>query len=189
MSVTKRACLTKTITLDETAPVFGFVVINANATLATNRNVSIGLSVTGATEMQLSESSIFTGASWLPVTDSATFTLSAGEGAKTVYARFRDAASNTISGFSDSIIVDSIAPIFSAMTGPIATNNIAVPLTLTASGADKMRLSENADFSAATWETFNATPTFTIANTQGQHTIYVQLRDNAGNESISRTHS
>ena len=86
------ACLTKTITLDETAPVFGFVIINSNVAYATNRNVTIGLSVTGATEMQLSESSIFTGASWLPVTDSATFTLSAGEGAKTVHARFRDAA-------------------------------------------------------------------------------------------------
>ena len=89
-----------------------------------------------------------------------------------------------IAGFNDSIIVDTIAPVFSAMTGPAATNNIIVPLTLTASSADEMRLSENADFSGATWVTFNATPTFTLANTQGQHTIYVQLRDNAGNESI-----
>ncbi|MBA2689848.1 MAG: hypothetical protein H0U63_03495, partial [Burkholderiales bacterium] len=182
-------CVTKSVTLDETPPVFGFLAVNGGAGFATNRNVTVAISVTGATEMQLSENAGFMGASWAPVTDAANFTLSSGEGNKTVYARFRDAALNVLSngGIQDSIIVDTVAPGFNSASALSITRTTSVTISLAASNADKMRLSENADFTAAVWQPFSASHVFTISNVEGAHTIYVQLADNAGNESIVRS--
>ena len=182
------ACLTQTVTLDETPPVLGYFVINGNAASATVRSVTLGISVTDATEMQISESSIFTGASWMPVTAAVNITLSPGEGSKTVFARFRDQALNQAGPVQDSILLDTIAPELFALNGPLLTNSLVIGLSFTASGADEFRLSENGDFAGATWKPYAANVTFALSAGQGTKTVYTQLRDNAGNLSLVRSH-
>src|SRR5690606_4252680 len=80
-------------------------------------------------------------------------------------------------------------PVFHSAGGVSATNVTAVTLTFAASGADLMRLSENADFSGAAWVSFVLSPVFYLSNAQGAHTIYMQLADAAGNVSVIRSHT
>jgi hypothetical protein len=62
------------------------------------------------TSMQLSESIVFAGASWMPYLAGVDWNLSAGDGAKKVYARVRDAAGNYDNVASADIVLDTKAP-------------------------------------------------------------------------------
>lgn len=62
------------------------------------------------TAMQLSESPAFAGASWAPFRPSADWNLSAGDGAKKVFARVRDAAGNHDNAASADIVLDTVPP-------------------------------------------------------------------------------
>jgi peptidoglycan/xylan/chitin deacetylase (PgdA/CDA1 family) len=97
---------------DATAPTGGSLSINSGATSTNSRDVNLTISTdpgSGATEMMISEDSSFTGASYETYATSKSYTLSAGDGTKTVYIKFKDAASNESAGVSGSIILDTKA--------------------------------------------------------------------------------
>lgn len=72
-------------------PSSGSVSVNSGDAYTVSRGVNLDLSVQGApTEMIVSENADFTGAVWETYSTSKSFTLSSGEAAKTVYAKFRD---------------------------------------------------------------------------------------------------
>ena len=52
---------------------------------------------------------------------SKSWTLATGTGVKTVYVRFRDAAGNTSSQISDTILVDTVVPVNGSLTVSNAT--------------------------------------------------------------------
>jgi hypothetical protein len=183
------ACVIRSVTYDATPPAAAGspILIDADADYATLRTVTLDLSVSDATEMLLSESNGFAGAAWEPYAAERTWNLSAAEGSKTVYAKFRDAAGNEYGPVSDTITLDTVAPSFNNFTGPTVTNNPVVSLALTTPAADQLRLSKNGDFSGASWVAFSATPSFDLQATSGNLTVYAQLRDLAGNESAVRS--
>ncbi|HBV99392.1 MAG TPA: hypothetical protein DEF36_20425, partial [Desulfotomaculum sp.] len=91
-------------TADLAAPTGGSISINGGDTYTTSTTVTLTLSATGASEMMVSEDSGFSGASYEAYATSKSFTLSSGDGTKTVYVKYRDAAGNEASGtISDSI--------------------------------------------------------------------------------------
>lgn len=98
---------------DTVAPT-GSLVISAAAPYTSSAELSLSVPATdalsGVSTMQLSESPSFVGAPWESYTPATQFSLSAAQGAKTVYGRFRDAAGNTSAAYSDSIILDSVPP-------------------------------------------------------------------------------
>jgi hypothetical protein len=63
----------------------------------------------------------------------------------------------------------------------VPTMNIA--LTLAATGATEMRISNNADFEGSNWENYDTSKTWTLTKGDGLKTVYVQFRDAAGNVS------
>ena len=148
----------------------------------------------GIWEMQLSESADFGDAAWEPFTAFRSWTASSGDGAKTVYARFRDRATNESVAVSDQFIVDTTAPAGElAVAGPAAgLGVISVTLTITAvddlSSVSEMRVSHSAAFSDTVWMTYrpNAALPFEYRGVV-RPVVYAQFRDELGNESTVYT--
>ncbi len=94
-SRTKSATLTLNIISADTTPPTGSVSINNDAIYTTSRDVTLSLSCfdeSGCSEMKISND----GSSWSTFAYSATkaWTLTAGDGIKTVYVKFKDRAGN-----------------------------------------------------------------------------------------------
>lgn len=92
-------------------PPTGTILVNADATYTNTATVTLTLSATdnvAVTEVCLSNAPSCS--SWLPYASSRGWVLPEDEGQATVYAQFRDAASNISSQVSDSIILDRVAP-------------------------------------------------------------------------------
>ena len=178
--------ISDSITLDTAAPTSGSVSINSGASITNNTSVTLTLSATGASEMMISESSTFEGGSYESYATSKSFTLSSGDGTKTIYVKYKDLAGNeTTETISDSITLDTAAPTSGSVSinsGDTYTNNTSVTLTLSATGANEMMISEDADFTGASYETYATSKSFTLSSGDGTKTIYVKYKDLAGNE-------
>jgi glucodextranase-like protein len=104
---------------DGTAPV-GSVVIDSNAPFTSSTSVDLDLSATdaaGVTSYRVANGSDCSAATWVAVTATTGFaqtiphTLASGEGAKTVCAQYRDAAGNVSATATDTIVLDTLAPV------------------------------------------------------------------------------
>jgi hypothetical protein len=186
------ASYTDTIILDTVAPT-GTVSINAGASYTNTTSVTLTLSATdggsGMSDMRFGN----TGdpwSAWEPYGTTKAWTLPTGEGSKTVWVQFRDSAGNISSQYSDSIILDTIAPTGSIVIngGATYTNTTSVTLTLSAtdggSGVYQMRFSNDGSNWSA-WETYGVSKAWTLTAGDGTKTVYVQFRDNALNASGS----
>lgn len=105
--------LSATTVLDSTGPT-GAITVNSGAAATNNRATTLTLagtdSLTSVTHMKISESASFTGASWESYATSKAFTVSTGDGTKTVYVKFKDAAGNESLVYSDTIVLDTVKP-------------------------------------------------------------------------------
>jgi hypothetical protein len=181
------ACLTHGVVYDASPPVAAAPFrIEAGAARTASRTVALQHPVTGAAEMQVSEYAAFVDAAWQPYVPASSFSFSAGDGAKTLYFRARDAAGNVALTQSASIVLDTLAPGFNAVSAPTLVSVWQAGLWLTATGADRMRISEDPLFTAAPWVAFAPVTTVTLSAGEGAKSLYVQLADLAGNVSIVR---
>ena len=134
------------ISSDTTAPA-GTISINASAGYTNSTGVSLRLSATdttGVTGYYLSTSSTTPSAGaagWVALPSTASYsstisyTLSIGDGAKTVYCWYEDAAGNISTSVSDAIILDTTAPAIS-ITSPTTNATYSTNTsTLTFSGS------------------------------------------------------
>ncbi|MFH1689250.1 MAG: choice-of-anchor X domain-containing protein [Candidatus Eisenbacteria bacterium] len=91
--------------------VFG-VAINQGSPKTSSRSVTLRMSAsTGTDIMQVSNAADMSDAQWEPYQSSRSWSLEAGDGVKTVYARFRDSADNESAVVSDTIELDTRAVI------------------------------------------------------------------------------
>lgn len=118
---------------DTTPPSATSVSINAGAVTSTTLTATLTLAATDATQMIISNDAGFTGAPWETYATSKTWTLTTGDGVKTVYAKFRDAAGNMSTAVSDTITVSG--------TGTIA---VVTPPTQGCSGSNQYNISTGA---------------------------------------------
>ncbi len=181
---------TDDIGLDETAPA-GSVSIDADA--ATTRVTAVTLTLatsdatSGVSDLRLSNDGATWGA-WLTPTTSIAWDLVAGDGTRTVYLQVRDVAGNVSAAFTDTILADATPPVGAlAIAGDVAwVGGRSVTLSPSASddgsGVADMRFSaDGATWTA--WETYTGSAPWTLADADGQQTVYAQYRDAAGNES------
>lgn len=100
--------------VDYTAPASGSVLVQNNSTYALARAVTLSLfavdPVSGVSGIMVSEDPSFSGAVWHAYSSSYPWTLSGGDGAKTVYVKFKDRADNESDTYSDAISLDVEAP-------------------------------------------------------------------------------
>jgi hypothetical protein len=188
---------------DSTDP-SGTITINAGAPATTSPDVTVAVPATdagsGVSLVRLSNSAtvsggvLTTGTTYVYPGGAANiaWTLSAGDGTKTVYAQWRDAAGNWSTPVNDTITIDQTAP-----TGTVVINNddaqtttAAVTLTLTTddgsgSGTTQVLISNTNDFTGVTPIAYAASIPWTLTGGNGSKTVYVKFIDAAGNVSAS----
>jgi len=185
--------LSDTIVLDGTAPT-GTMSINNGAAYAATLAVTINSAMTdspsGLHQMRFSNDNT-SWSTWEAYAATKSWSLTAGDGAKTVYAQYRDNAGNISTSFSDGIAFDGTAPtgLISIDGGAATTSSTSVTLSLVAvdtggSALSQMRFSnDNSTWSA--WEGLAVTKSWSLTAGDGAKTVYAQYRDNAGNVSVS----
>ena len=193
-----------TVSLDKSPPLVS-VVLDANAAWTRDPYVDVAITATDANELTglyVSNSPTFGDAALRPFTTLVNGWLLAApgiDGQKTVYVRVLDAAGNPADN-EDTISLDATVPTLTvSIEGAVAsgpsmtltnTENVKIHLTASdpggpaASGLSQMQVSNNADFSGASWVAFAATvDPFTLAApaTDGEKTVYARIRDVVGN--------
>jgi LPXTG-motif cell wall-anchored protein len=133
----------------DTTPPTGTIAINSGANYTNTTSITLILSCSdsgcGCSEMQFSNDN----SNWSThetYSASKSWSLSSGDGTKTVYAKFKDAAGNWSDAYSDTIVLDKSAPISSASipggTYPSA-QNIILNCNDSGSGCDKIYYTTN----------------------------------------------
>ena len=164
-----------------------------------SRNCTLFINVAGADRMRFSNSSTGnTIAEWDAVTpvinysDSYSWTLSAGDGSKTVYSQFIDPANNvTDPPFTYTIELDETSPSASGFTinsDAAVASNTAVTLTYNYTENNAVWAEYRND--GESWSGRNSlsggseSANWTLKSEVGTRTVYVRLKDIAGNEAV-----
>jgi hypothetical protein len=170
------------IILDTAPPAVPWLSINNGATYATSISVTLSWTANDATQMRFQNAQAVWSA-WEPYAGSKAWILLSGDGPKTVYAEFKDAAGNSRI-VSDSITLDTQAPIvvyFRINDGASSTWTTSVMLNMAVADAVWMRF-QNAGGSWSSWQSYQASWSWTI--TAGEDTyryVYAEFADAAGN--------
>jgi hypothetical protein len=177
--------------VDVTAPT-GTVQIDGGMTYALMPTVTLSLAAwdttSGISGTQYSnDGANFT--AWEAYATLKGWMLESGDGFKTVYVRFRDAAGNVSAVYSDTIVLDTTSPTDTIQIngGAIYTPIPTVTLTLDAhdiNGVAAMRFS-NDGVTFTAWLPYSATHIWRLADGDGTRVVYVLYRDTAGNVSPS----
>lgn len=177
------------IMLDTTLPT-GSITINNGATYATNRNLTLTLPASDNIQVSKMKFKVDNGSWGTPVnyTTPYTLTISPGDGTRTVYVKFIDSAGNESGAYSDTIILDESIPIISNFTinnnaewGGAGGLTLNIDATDNGTGISEMQFSnDNATWSS--WETFAGIKSgWQSTPGNGVKTVYVRIRDKAGN--------
>ncbi|MEI8129950.1 MAG: DUF2341 domain-containing protein [bacterium] len=167
--------------------------INGGATTTASPAVTLSLTCAGTpgpcTMMQFSDDGV-TYSSFESFSTTKLYTLSAGDGTKTVYVKFKDGSSNLSTPISSSILLDSTPPTgsISINSGAQSTRVTSVTLTLScsdvATSCAQMQFS-NDDTTYTSLESFSTTKSYTLSSGLGIKTVYVRFTDALGNVSPS----
>jgi len=187
--------VTDSITLDTTKPTVNMSITGQGDTPSTHtKNVTVTLSITGSDAtsgveyMKISKDITFSGSSWINYTTSKSWTLTSGDAVKTVYIKVKDRAGKESDTYSDNITLDTTSPTsltISIDSGQTYTNSTDVALTLAATNASKMQISNLANFSGASWESYSTSKNTSLIDGNGTRTVYFRAKDTAGNIATS----
>ncbi|MBI2931139.1 MAG: hypothetical protein HYY16_05770 [Planctomycetes bacterium] len=185
------ASVADSISLDTTAPA-GSIAINGGAAWTNVRIVTLTLSMmdahSGVSLMRFSNDDA-SWTAWETYAVSKTWMIPSGDGPKTVYVQVSDALGNTSASLQDSIGLDTVRPqmVFMDINNE-KPQTVSVEVTLTilgsddASGLAQMRIT-NEDFVWSPWEPYSTSKAWALRSEDGEHGVYVQVRDAAGNTS------
>jgi len=188
----KTTTSTRTFDVVDSNPPTGSVSIAAGAAFTRTTTVNVAVPATdvatGVAQVALSND----GVNWTtrPYAASQAWTLAAGNGTRTVQAKWRDGAGNWSAPKSDTIVLDTavptaVAPAWSLPFGGSLSGGLA-PVHLAWSGADatsgvaRYELSQRTD--GGTWVPTSTTATTTVRNLYGHsYQFAVRAIDKAGN--------
>lgn len=168
------------LTLDTTAPSGGSISLPSRASSV---NITATLSATGATYMKLWGDICATAggtaiteanASWVAYDTSKAIILTASDGTKTVYAKFKDDVGNESSAVNASVIYDSTVP------------------TVTIVGPDVSKISKvsgynSCAFSFSSSEAFNEWTVRVVPSTSSLHTAGTEIPTTGGSTNMHGT--
>lgn len=158
------------------------------------------------TEMKVATNGMFHGASWQPFNEDVAIDVSGeGEGLLGVHVKFRGSDGEESPSYADYILLDRSAPDTSvevAAADPadsslklkidysdnsdrysgINPRNVLESYGITGAGAREMMVSAAEDFAGASWQPAAGSLDVSVEPGFGMRTVYVKLRDAAGNE-------
>lgn len=113
---------------------------------------------------------------------------------QTVYwsVRARNTSESSSYCSNKSFIVDTEAPILNSISinsGDTYVSSTSVTLTLSATNASWMMISNYADFSGGSWEAYSTTKSWTLASSDGTKTVYFKAKDSAVGDEGSATYA
>ena len=180
----------------------GSVAIKGGSAHSGTQNVPVSVAATdagsGVSLVRLSNSSattsgVLTSGSNFSYMPSVPWVLPAGDGVKTVYVQWRDAAGNWSGVTSDTITLDKTAPTGTVAIngGAAATSTRNVTLNLSASdgagasGVNSVLISNSTDFSGSSPVAYATSIPWTLSAGDGTKSVYVKFVDAVGNTSAS----
>ncbi len=177
------------INVDVLPPQNPKIVINKGEKYLTgdDKKLTIAISVEGAKFMRIGFENSFRGVEWEPVAGFKELVMPEGDGEKEIYTQFKDQAENLSEIVSSNIIVDTNPPklkTFLIDNGAEWTNNKdkKVTLTIDAEDAFEMRVDHDPAFTNSKWQKFsNKVEDFTLSGDDGEKTVFILLKDEAGN--------
>jgi len=177
----------------DTTPPTGTVTINSGAATTNVTAVTLTLSATdnsgSVSQMQFSNDGTSYSAAEAYGTTKA-WTLASGDGTKTVYAKFKDAAGNWSAATTDTIVLDTTAPTISAV-GASAIGSTTATITWTTNEGGTSQVDYGLTTAYGQLTAFNATlsTAHTVSlNGFSSAMLYhyrVRSKDAAGNEAVS----
>ena len=178
------------ILLDTARPTGLQLNIDGGAKYTNNTNALLTVtaydSTSGVTAMAFSQDGSHYD-DWVPYAATTYLPLKGGDGTRQVYLKVKDAAGNEAGPINASIILDNQAP---SKVSVVINDNAAITkdtqvwLKITAtdntSGVSMMSLS-NDKLNWSSWETFASPKLWSLNPTVGVQTVYVKVKDAAGN--------
>ena len=181
------ACVNDTIVHDSTLPTGTSISIDAGAVYSSDpgRAVTLTLAAANATDMYITNTAgCGSGGTWAPYGTSSAWVLGA-TGSTKVYVKFRSGAGGESACIDDTIIHDISAPTGNSVSieaGAARVNTTAVTLTMAATGADFMAVTNPLNSGGVlTWEAYATTKAWTLGQTNATATVYAKFKDSAGN--------
>ncbi|MEI7645115.1 MAG: kelch repeat-containing protein [Chloroflexales bacterium] len=178
-----------TTTLVDTDAPTGTLIINGGALATTSPQVALSLTAqdVSSTVAQMSFSN--DGATWdvwQPYAGTASWSLTAGDGVKTVVARFRDTVGNVSPSVTATITLDTLAPTGAVVLAngaafvPTTSVNLSLRADDVTSGVTQMRFAHDGN-SWSNWEPYATSHSWSLLSGDAAKTIYVCYQDAAGN--------
>jgi hypothetical protein len=168
------------IVVDQTPPK-GKFEINNGAKFTTSRKIKLQFNAEGASDI-----SIQSLGTWVPYEKEMDFELPAEQGPQVVAVKFRDKMGNQSKPAFARIILDLEAPSMPRILingGNRYTKSHNVNIRLSAIGASEMMVSNDPDLRGAEWKPYRyLLPSWTFDVVDGEKTVYVKFKDEAGNE-------
>jgi hypothetical protein len=168
------------------------VKINNGATSTKDNVVTIATTYDGQapTHIMISEDSTFTGANWVDYAASVQFTLSEAFGQKTIYTKLKNVygESSVLTASIEYQEPELVLTSLAVLGGATSTSERDIQLNFAYTGfpTDYM-LSENSDFSGATWLDWTSNPSFELSAAYGIKTIYGKLKNAKGETGVKST--
>ena len=178
------------IMLDRTPPVINSIFVNEGSEWAITQKITINMDVEEASHMQISNTdAIQNMVIWEPYSPKKIdWPLLPGEGEKIIYLRFKDLAENYTEVTSTRVVLD-LKPPTGELTingGNRFTNNPdkKVRLFITTDDAKGMQITNRPDFTDIKLEPVkDSVLNWTLDGEDGLKTVFLRLRDDAGNYS------
>ena len=178
------------IELDRKPPIEGSVVIDGGNQITNNANqkVTLNIHAEDVTEMRISNNYFFDGSEWEEYAENKDWLLVGPDGLKTVFVQFRDKLGNVSRIAQDKIGIDRKAPEGGKLTinrgeKYVTDINKVVSLRLSVRDAKEMMVSNDQNFKDGTWQKYVPfIERWKLEGDDGEKTVYVKFRDNAGNE-------
>lgn len=177
------------VTIDTTAPTLTSILIDdpdaVGSNYAVDTLVNLSIVASGSPAAMRFRNSGGSWSAWEPYSSSrSNWSLLTGDGWKYVYVQLRDAAGNTTSSVSDSILLDTQAPVVTSFlinNGNISTTNRTVTLNSNVSGASQMAI-VNGTGTPTSWQSYSSARSWALSSGYGGRQVRIRYRDAAGNE-------
>ncbi len=167
------------------------VSVVGSPSLVTDTAVTLSLAAAGAHEMQVWEGAQAP-SSWESFNTAKAWLLSGGDGEKIIHAQFRDRAGN-VSAAETSVVLDTTPPTLSAgvLAGGAANVTSSTVSLFLESGGDAWEMQVTGDTVPADsgWIAWQSSSSVELTPESGMKTVWVRVRDEAGNTSTSTSDS
>lgn len=192
------AVFLRSITFDRSPPTAASLQINGGAAFAFSPQLSLSLSAfdvtAGVESMMVSGSADFGGAVAQPYTPALVYPLAnTADGTKFIYAKFSDAAGNWSAPVSDAVeydlrFTDEVTAVMEGtegIAGRTASSLVTIRLDGLVADSYEMQLANDSNLTGAPWSPVTTTTTWLLPSGDGIKTVYVRVRDRAGNLSAT----